>query len=115
MEDSLSSTNSSGSVVAPSTVDPEQRIPPASVPEPANSPESTAGSASSKQTTGSQNNALSEIVQAMKDGPTTAQKGKQAAMTSDLGLQRPLRLLDLPIDILKEIVKEVSVIETYHV
>ncbi|KAI9685274.1 MAG: hypothetical protein M1822_004647 [Bathelium mastoideum] len=107
MENPSSSENAS-SVATPLPVDPEQRIFPVAVSETCDAPELIASSAVSKQASGVQSNPFSEIVQAMRNGPSAVQKGKQAVMPCDLGRKRPLRLLDLPIDILKDIIKEVT-------
>lgn len=111
MDDSTSSGNTSSSVAASLAADPEQRIPPVAVSETCDSPEPVTGGTLNKPATGFHNNALSEIEEVMRNGPSAVQKGKQAAMASDVSRKRPLRLLDLPVDILKEIIKEVRILE----
>ena len=110
MDGSASSETTSHSVATPLAVDSEQRLPPFAVSETCDSPEPVLGGSLNKPVTGPQTNALLEIEEVIRNGPSAAQKGKQVAMFSDISRKKPLRLLDLPIDILKEIIKEVSIL-----
>lgn len=50
----------------------------------------------------------SDIMVAQKNNVSRLLKGKEKEWTAVLAKERPLQLLDLPLDILKEIFKEVS-------
>ncbi|KAL9096439.1 MAG: hypothetical protein Q9165_001436 [Trypethelium subeluteriae] len=108
MADSPFGENALGSVATSLPTDSEQRIPPVALPETCDSSELAVGSTFDRPATGLHNNIVLEVEDGTRNGPTAAQKGKQVMIPSDVSRKRPLKLLDLPVDILKEIIKEVT-------
>ena len=110
MDDSVPSENTSNSVGTPLALELEQRGPPIAISETCDSPEPVSDGTSTKPTTGPQNSFSWEAEGTMRRSLLSSQKGKQIDASSNVSRKRPLRLLDLPIDILKEIIKEAGIL-----